>query len=76
MWEVVRCLPHGKELDPDSFTEFLQCCWGIVKDDVMEAFGQLSDLNGRRFQGLNQALLILLPKRLDGLMLKPIGPLV
>ncbi|KAK1691930.1 hypothetical protein QYE76_008627 [Lolium multiflorum] len=66
IWEVVRRLPHGKAPGLDGFTaEFLQSYWGIVKGDFMAAFDKLFTMCGRGFQGQNQALLILLPKRPD-----------
>jgi hypothetical protein len=59
-------LPPGKAPDPDGFTaEFLQKCWSTVKGDFMAAFDKLFTMCGRGFQGLNQALMILLPKRPD-----------
>uniref|UniRef100_A0ACD6AT65 Uncharacterized protein n=2 Tax=Avena sativa TaxID=4498 RepID=A0ACD6AT65_AVESA len=66
VWDVVRQLSHGKALGPDGFiAEFLQNCWTTVKGDFMAAFAKLFTMCGHGFQGLNQALLILLPKRPD-----------
>jgi hypothetical protein len=76
IWEVVRRLPHGKAPRPDGFTaEFLQSCWGTVKADFMAAFDKLFTMCGRGFQGLNQALLILLPKRPDAAALGDYRPI-
>jgi exonuclease III len=76
IWEVVRRLPHGKAPGPDGFTaEFLRCCWGTVKADFMLAFHKLHTVNGRGFQGLNQALITLLPKRCDAASLGDYRPI-
>jgi hypothetical protein len=76
IWEVVRRLPSGKAPGPDGFTaEFLQKCWNVVKADFMAAFDKLFTLCGRGFQGLNQALLTLLPKRPDAAALGDYWPI-
>ena len=72
----MRRLPHRKAPGPDGFmAEFLQRCWGIVKGDLMAAFAKLFTINGRGFQGLNLALLILLPKRPDAAALGDYRPI-
>jgi hypothetical protein len=73
---VVRRLPHDKALGPDGFTaEFFQGYWGTVKADFMATFDKMFTLCGRRFQGLNQALLIMLPKRPDAVALGDYRPI-
>jgi retron-type reverse transcriptase len=47
----------------------------MVKHDFMVAFDKLFTLCGRGFQGLNQALLILLPKRSDAAALGDYRPI-
>ena len=76
VWDLVKRLPHGKAPGLDGFTvEFLQCCWDTVKVDFMVAFTKLHTLNGPGFQGLNQALIILLPKRCDAASLEDYRPI-
>lgn len=66
VWDVVRRLRHGKAPGPNGFmAEFLWSCWGMVKADFMAAFDKLYSMNGLSFQGLNQALVTLLPKNGD-----------
>jgi hypothetical protein len=47
----------------------------VVKADFMMAFTKLYSLNGRGFQGLNQALVILLPKSSDAAALDDYRPI-
>jgi hypothetical protein len=76
VWDVIGHLPPGKAPGPDRFTdEFLQKCWGVVKADFMAAFDKLYTMCGRGFQGLNQALIVLLPKRLDAAALADYRPI-
>lgn len=64
------------DLTVNYFTaEFFQACWTTVKDDVMAAFGKLHALHGRGFQGLNQALLVLIPKKPDSATLRDFRPI-
>src|SRR4051812_10563970 len=76
---VVRRLPHGKAPGPDGFiVEFLQSCWSTVKGDFMAAFAKPFTMCSRGFQGLNQTMLILLPKCPDAAALgdyRPISPI-
>lgn len=74
--EVIRRLPPGKAPGPDGFTaEFLQKCWSTVKGDFMATFDKLFTMCGRGFQGLNQALMILLPKCPDAAALGDYRPI-
>jgi len=76
VWDVIRRLPHGKAPGPDGFTtEFIQSCWQTIKADFMLAFDKFHTMNGRGFQGLNQALVILLPKRCDAAALGDYRPI-
>nr|BAJ87385.1 predicted protein [Hordeum vulgare subsp. vulgare] len=66
IWVAVRRMPAHKAPGPDGFTaEFLRACWGIIRQDILDVFEQLYLLRGRGFGKLNQALLTLLPKRVD-----------
>jgi hypothetical protein len=66
VWSAIKRLPARKAPGPDGFTaEFLRSCWETVRSDFMAVFAQLYDLRGRGFNKLNQALLMLLPKRPD-----------
>ena len=59
-------MPAGKGPSPDGFTaEFLVACWETIKPDFLMAFDKFHAMNGRGLQKLNEALLLLLPKRAD-----------
>lgn len=66
LWAAVKALPSGKAPSPDGFTaEFLCGAWSVIKQDILDVFGKLYSLNGQGFHKLNEALITLLPKRLD-----------
>nr|BAJ95023.1 predicted protein [Hordeum vulgare subsp. vulgare] len=66
IWQAIKRLPSRKVPDPDGFTaEFLRSCWPIIKPDLLCVFEQVYALSGRGFSCLNQALIMLLPKRAD-----------
>ena len=66
LWNAIKQLPMGKSLGPNGFSsEFLRSCWPIIKADFCEAFDKLFIGNGRGFQKLNEALIVLLPKKAD-----------
>ena len=66
IWCAAKRLPTHKAPGPDGFmAEFLRACWGKIRKDIVDAFQQLYEMRGQGFARLNQALLILLPKRTD-----------
>ncbi|XP_073363088.1 uncharacterized protein [Aegilops tauschii subsp. strangulata] len=76
IWDAIRQLLKGRAPGPDKFTsEFLCASWPIIKEDFVAAFEKLSALNGRGFQRLNEALLLLLPKRQDACTLSDYRPI-
>ncbi|XP_073357774.1 uncharacterized protein [Aegilops tauschii subsp. strangulata] len=76
IWAAVKQLPMGKAPGPDGFTaEFLRACWPIIKADICATFEKLYAMNGRGFHKLNEALLILLPKKPDACTLADYRPI-
>lgn len=66
IWNAIKLLPAGKVLGPNGFTVvFLRSSWEVIKEDICEAFNKLYELNGRGFVKLNEALITLLPKKLE-----------
>lgn len=52
--------------DPDRFmTLFYQKCWVIIKGDVLAAISHLANLADKNFHLLNQAMITLVPKKLE-----------
>uniref|UniRef100_A0A453NBT5 Reverse transcriptase domain-containing protein n=1 Tax=Aegilops tauschii subsp. strangulata TaxID=200361 RepID=A0A453NBT5_AEGTS len=69
-------VPARKAPGLDGFTaEFLRACWTIIRQDLMDVFQQLFEMRGRGFGKLNQALMILLPKRPDAQQLRNYRPI-
>lgn len=52
--KAIKCMPSKKALGPDGFTGlFYQCCWKIIKSDIMAAFHVLGRLAGKNAHLLN-----------------------
>jgi hypothetical protein len=61
---VVRSMPQDKAPGPDGFTAcFLHIAWDIIRLDIMKAFNAFWHFDTRSFHLLNDALMILLPKK-------------
>ncbi|XP_073363300.1 uncharacterized protein [Aegilops tauschii subsp. strangulata] len=76
IWDAIKKMPTGKAPGPDGFTsEFLRACWPIIKADICEAFDKLYAMNGRGFHKLNEALLVLLPKKPDAAAITDYRPI-
>lgn len=76
IWEAIKRLPARKAPGPHGFTaEFLRACWSIVRQDFVDAFQQLYEIRGRGFCNLNQALITMLPKRVDASTMNDYRPI-
>jgi hypothetical protein len=64
IWAAVKELPSDRAPGPDGFSGiFYKTAWGIIKQDIVNAFNALWSLDARSFHHLNDALMILLRKK-------------
>jgi hypothetical protein len=64
VWAIIQQMPSEKALGPDGFTGlFYQCCWQIIKSDIMHAINAFWAQDARSFHHLNEAFMILLHKK-------------
>lgn len=62
--KVIMKYPKEKAPGPDGFIGlFFSSCWNVVKQDFMNAMGQFYDINCQGLDLLNQAYVVLLPKK-------------
>lgn len=63
IWAAIKDLHPDKAPGPDGFTIlFFQCCWSIIKVEVIKAIHAFSDGDGRGIEFLNEAFIALIPK--------------
>jgi hypothetical protein len=69
-------MPAEKAPGPDGFSLlFYQKCWSCIKKEVVEAFNSLFSLRERGFGSLNQALVVLIPKKVDAVDMRDFRPI-
>jgi hypothetical protein len=62
--KVIRSAPKEKAPSPDGFIRlFFSLCWGIIREDFMGATDQFYHSNQQGLNLLNQALVVLIPKK-------------
>ena len=72
----VKALPADKAPGPDGFTgRFYQCTWPVITDDVMAAIEHVFNLRSRGLHRLNDALIMLLPKKADSVDVSAFRPI-
>jgi hypothetical protein len=76
VWRVIRDLPLDRAPGPDGFIGiFYQKAWPIIKQDIMAAILKLFVGDGRGFGKLNQALITLIPKKPDAILVGDYRPI-
>ena len=76
VWAAIRDLSADKAPGPDGFTgAFYQSAWPIIKDDILRALNAFYHTDGRNFTLLNNAFIVLLPKKPDAKEAKDYRPI-
>ena len=76
MRNTIKHLPSDKAPGPDGYTgRFYKMCWNIIKPDALAALAVVQSGNFRNLQLLNTALLTLLPKKEDAVLVKDFRPI-
>lgn len=64
VWQTVKGMHKEKAPGPDGFIgTFLSSCWDIIKQDWMVAIQQFYNMNQQEMHFLNQAYVVLIPKK-------------
>jgi hypothetical protein len=62
--DVIFSSPKEKALGPDGYIGlFFTPCWEIIKQDILRAMNQFYTLNHQGMHFLNQAFVVLIPKK-------------
>jgi hypothetical protein len=73
---VIMNSPKEKAPGPDGYIRrFFAHCWDIIKDDIIKAVDQFFMLNQQGFHLLNQALVVLIPKKSDACRVSDYRPI-
>jgi hypothetical protein len=61
---IIQSMPKEKALGLDDFIrKFFSLCWGIIKNDLLLAVQHFLNMNQQGLNLLNQAFIVLIPKK-------------
>lgn len=64
VWKAIKEMPLDRVPGTDDFTgAFYKSAWAIIRDDIMAAIKAFTDGQRRGLPKLNNALIVLLPKK-------------
>lgn len=76
VWNVIREIPSDRAPGPDGFIgAFYHKAWPVIKRDIMAALLKLYVGDGRGFDKLNRAHIVLIPKKPDALEVSDYRPI-
>lgn len=76
IWNVIKGLPLDKSPSLDGYTgRFYKECWPIIKMDIMAAIGALHAGDSRMLNQLNEAYMVLIPKKGEPLSVTDYQPI-
>jgi hypothetical protein len=74
--KTIKSLPKQKSPGPNGYIGiFFKTCWNIIKDDIMAALQQFYDMNQQDLHFLNQALMMLIPKKENAVRVSDFRPI-
>jgi hypothetical protein len=74
--KTIKSLPKQKSPGPNGYIGiFFKTCWNIIKDDIMAALQQFYDMNQQDLHFLNQALVMLIPKKENAVRVSDFRPI-
>jgi hypothetical protein len=76
VWTVIKEMAPDKAPGPDGFTaRFFQVAWLVIRHNLMSTFDAFWRLDTRHLHGTNDALMVLLPKSADAVIIRDFQPI-
>ena len=73
---AIKYMPSDRAPGPDGFTgSFFKACWPSIKNDIMAVFQAVHSGRAHGFEKINNAFVILLPKKMDDAEVRDFRPI-